>query len=129
MQVVQTNGDLFGKCTPLIFLCIGSVDFSSKGCKGRSGLFHVYFAVLAMEGDLSSFSSDSDDYKGSKCKESAKFCPLHEIQEDRVTGKKALLRATSSDLLGYNAAMNESSLKTDTTICYLGTMICVRGTS
>lgn len=42
-----------------------------------------------------------------------------------MTGKKALLRATSSDLLGYNAAMNESSLKTDTTICYLHHDLCL----
>lgn len=45
-----------------------------------------------------------------------------------MTGKEALPKATSSDLLGYNAAMNESSLKTDTTICFLS-MICVCGTS
>lgn len=56
MQVVQTSGDLFGKCPPLIFLCIGSVDFSSKVCKGRSGLFDVCFAALAVEGDLSSLT-------------------------------------------------------------------------
>lgn len=56
MQVVQTNGDLFGKCPPLIFLCIGSVNFSSKVCKGRLGLFHAYFAALAVEGDLSSLT-------------------------------------------------------------------------
>lgn len=60
----------------LIFLCIGSVDFSSKCCKRRSALFHVYFAVLAVGGNLSSFSADSDHHKGSKCKESAKFWPL-----------------------------------------------------
>lgn len=44
-QVVHTNGVLFGD-----FLCIGRVDFSSKCCKQRSGLFHVCFAVLAMGG-------------------------------------------------------------------------------
>ena len=116
----------------LIFLCIGSVDFSSKCCK-RSGLFHVYFAVLPMGGDLSSFSSDSDDCKGSKCKESAKFWPLHMVtcyyvKSRRVRGKKALPRATSSDLWGSNGAMTESSLKTNATVCYCRTIIRVHGT-
>lgn len=75
MQVVQTNGDLFGKCPQLIFLCIGNVDFSSKGCKGRSGLFHVYFAALAVEGDLSSFSSDSDAARAVSARSQLNFGP------------------------------------------------------
>jgi len=74
MQVIQTNGVSFGKWHFIdFFLRIRSVDSSSKHCKRRSGLFHVYFAALAVGGDLSSFSSGSDDCKSSKCKESAKF--------------------------------------------------------